>query len=261
MIQKRLIKHRNEANQQRKVFWRMVWGLSLVFLLALVVYCIEMGQVSFKSPSQKAKFARKIEQTISSTQGSVPSSSQSSVSQLSETRPMTVARQDNDDGYTELGRIMIDKVSIDLIIIKGAGSTETSAYDKLFYACTDKLDQVIGVDNYILASHSSNQPQIGFSRLLTYKDGSLNPDRALDLSQLLLEVGDMMTVYQNSDQAYYTFKITDISGDDTPNHDRVTEKLADIEGRPQLTLYACSKVGAYDDGRLIVQADFVSRST
>ncbi len=69
-----------------------------------------------------------------------------------------------------------------------------------------------------------------------------------------------MTVYQSSDQTYYTFKVSLIQGDDTVDHSVTTDLLADIEGKPQLTLYACVKVGDNEDGRLIVQADFVSSS-
>jgi sortase (surface protein transpeptidase) len=176
-------------------------------------------------------------------------------------RPMTADRQDNDDAYTELGRVIIGKVGLDLKIIKGAGSTEESSFSKLFYACTDKLDQRLGVDNFVLLAHSSSLNRTdGFSQLLDYEDGSNNPLRSLDVSQLVLKIGDLVTVYQASDDKYYTFKIVSIDGDESVNHQLVTDKMADIEGKPQLTLYACSKVGENDDGRIVIQADFVSKN-
>ena len=33
-----------------------------------------------------------------------------------------------------------------------------------------------------------------------------------------------------------------------------------MQNQPQLTLHACSKVGDNDDGRVVIQADFVSKS-
>ena len=221
------------AHQERQRQRGLLIGLCLVLLLALGVFLLERGIISFKPASQTARVTQKIEkkisQTTSDSSASAPSSEPAAPPLV---RPMTVDRQDNDDGHTELGRIIINQVGIDLPIIKGAGSTEASSYDKLFEACTDKRDQVLGVDNYILASHSSDNPQVGFSGLLQYQDHSLNHHRPLEISHLTLKMGDLITVYQHADQRYYTFKISSIDGDESADHRLVTDKMADSVGKP-----------------------------
>lgn len=171
---------------------------------------------------------------------------------------MTIERKDFNDDYVELGQIIINKIEFELTIIKGVGTNDESAYNKLFYACTEKRDAVLGVDNYVLSSHSDPNPSIGFGGLFLYEDKTLNPYRSLDVSQLVLKIGDVITIYQNSDGKYYTFKIVSIDSDESEDHQLTIDKMADIEGKPQLTLYACSAVGNNSDGRLVVQADFIS---
>ena len=176
-------------------------------------------------------------------------------------RPMTVERQDNSYG-PEIGRITIDSVGLDLEIIQGAGSNDQSAFARLFYAVADKIDAELGVDNFVLASHSiSTDVNAGFSPILVYQDGSFNPHRALDIDQLLLQVGDLITIFLDSTQRYYIFEVALIEGDVSPSFYRLVELLADIEGRPQLTLYSCSAVDDNPDGRIVVQAEFISASS
>jgi|GEM_PF-5287958 len=173
-------------------------------------------------------------------------------------RPMTTARQDNSYG-PEIGRIMIESVNMDLAMIQGAGSNQQSVFQRLFYAVADKVDAELGADNFILASHSvSGNVNAGFSPLLVYQDGSFNPYRNLDVDQLVLQIGDLITIFLEETQRYYTFEISLIEGDGVPGFPRLLELLADIEGRPQLTLYSCSAVGGNPDGRIVVQADLIS---
>lgn len=263
-IKSRLQNRKLAKRAKRKSCVGWIIQVIAVFIITLGIFLFETGKLDFKQPSETAKVAQKLEKEIEQTsettkqiEAEIPEPTVEPV-----VRPMTVERQDFDDGYTELGTIAINKVGIDLTIIKGAGSTEQSSYDKLFYACTDKVDAVLGQDNFVLASHSSqNDAKIGFSSLLLYKDGTLDSHRSLDISQLQLKIDDLITIYQNSDEKYYTFKISSIDGDESLDHQLVTDKMADIEGKPQLTLYACAAVGNNSDGRIVVQADFVSSTS
>ena len=252
---------------------RLKFLISIMFVLFITfgVFLFERGYIHTPqniTTSESAKIAKTIESKIeesSSSEAFESSRYSEEVQEESVIRPMTVERQDNDDSYTKLGRVIINKegINIDLEIIKGAGSNEQSTYDKLFYACTDKMDQILGKDNFILATHSSSIDEgVGFTKILRYdSDGLSDPKRGLDVSQLTLKEGDLITIYQNSDQKYYTFSIIFIQGDDTENHSVLTEKMADTGGKPQLTLYACTKVGNNEDGRIIVQADLISISS
>lgn len=262
--------HQRRKMRRKKWFGRFlaVFGVLLI-VFGLVFYLAETGKISFKKASDSVKIAKTIEKKISSSSSQEPvkTSSSSSEVQTTETEPpapsvitpMTEERFDRDDNYTKQGKIIINKVGLELEIVKGLGSTDDIAYDKLFYACTNKLDQVLGQNNYVLSAHSSSiNPLEAFSPILNYEDGSNNPHRPLDVSKLALKVNDLVTVYQNSNQTYYTFKITSIRGFDDISSQEAWDVFADTEGKPQLTLYACSAVGNNDDGRIVVQADFVS---
>ena len=176
----------------------------------------------------------------------------------SETRPMTEERQDNSYG-PEIGQIIIESVGLELVILQGAGSSQQSSFQRLFYAVADKVDAELGTDNFILASHSvSTNVNAGFSPLLLYQDGSFNPYRDLDVDQLELQIGDSITIFLEDTQRYYIFEVSIIEGDVSPEFSRLVDLLADIEDRPQLTLYSCSAVDGDPDGRIVVQAEFIS---
>jgi sortase (surface protein transpeptidase) len=64
-----------------------------------------------------------------------------------QTIPMQESMLDFDESLDFIGQVIIDKVGLDLPIVKGRGKEDGTGFDKAVYACTNKTTQKLGVNN------------------------------------------------------------------------------------------------------------------
>lgn len=172
--------------------------------------------------------------------------------------PMTAENLDFDECLDQVGQIKVEKVGLSLPIVKGRGKEDGTGFDKAIYACTNKKNQVLGVNNYVLSAHSDYQSATRcFSPLLVYEDGSFDLTRECQIEQLKLKVGDTIDIDQ--DQIRYTFKISSMVIDEgQSNFLKTYQAMADVIGQPQVTLYTCVDIAG--EKRLVIQANNMSKT-
>ena len=183
--------------------------------------------------------------------------------------PMTNARLDETSNTDILGSIVLQEVGLDIEFWQGTGYETNSEWSndpdsddqRLLKATGMKKNQVLGVDNVIFAAHSAYREgdagkNLYFSPLLKSKDGSFKENPSVD--ELMIQVGNIISVYQKSDNKIYEFSISNIfiyTGED--GFQALIDAQGDIKDRPQLTLYVCSNQKA--TARLVVQAEFIEK--
>lgn len=174
--------------------------------------------------------------------------------------PMQEKNLDFDESLDKIGQVIVEKVGLDLPIVKGRGREDGSGFDKAIYACTNKTTQVLGVNNYVLSAHSLyDDAAVYFSPLLVYEDGSFDLTQPIHIEQLKLKIGDEIKVVQYTNQTSYRFKISKLFIDEGQGNFLGTyQAMSDIIGQPQVTLYTCSDVTG--EKRLVIQGDFVDSS-
>lgn len=183
--------------------------------------------------------------------------------------PMTDARLDETSNTDILGNIVLPEVGLDIEFWQGTGYETDSEWSKdpdsddqrLLKATGMKKNQVLGVDNVVFAAHSAFREgdagkNLYFSPLLKSKDGSFKENPSVD--ELIIQIGNIISVYQKSDNKIYKFSISNIfidTGED--GFQASIDAQGDIKDRPQLTLYVCTDQKA--TARLVVQAEFIEK--
>ncbi len=178
-----------------------------------------------------------------------------------QTIPMQESMLDFDESLNFIGQVIIDKVGLDLPIVKSRGKEDGTGFDKAIYACTNKTTQKLGVNNYVLSAHSTYLSATDyFSPLLVNEDGSFDMKQPIVLEKLKLKIGDEIKVNQASEQTQYRFKITKLFIDDGQGNFNATyQAMADKVGQAQLTLYTCTDIDG--ENRLVIQADFLDKGS
>jgi sortase (surface protein transpeptidase) len=176
-----------------------------------------------------------------------------------QTIPMQESMLDFDESLDFIGQVIIDKVGLDLPIVKGRGKEDGTGFDKAVYACTNKTTQKLGVNNYVLSAHSTYLSATEyFSPLLVNEDGSFDMKQPIVLEKLKLKIGDEIKVNQSAEQMEYRFKITKLFIDDGQGNFNTTyQAMADKVGQAQLTLYTCTDIDG--ENRLVIQADILDK--
>ena len=110
---------------------------------------------------------------------------------LAKTLPTILPALDFDESLDFIGQVIIDKVGLDLPIVKGRGKEDGTGFDKAVYACTNKTTQKLGVNNYVLSAHSTYLSATEyFSPLLVNEDGNFDMKQPIVLEKLKLKIGD-----------------------------------------------------------------------
>ncbi|MBL1228443.1 hypothetical protein IW492_04250 [Enterococcus sp. BWB1-3] len=182
-------------------------------------------------------------------------------------RPMTYERLDEGINGELLGKIICDKIGLNIDYFQGVGyetgsewSNDPNSDDqRLLNACGAKKEQVLGQDNVVVAAHSAfyATPEEYFNPLLKTEAGTIGE---LDTVEgLMLKINDTIHVLQFSDNKEYKFRVSDIFLDDeTGIFSKTIDAQGDIDGRPQLTLYVCAD--PIGNKRLVIQAELASIS-
>ncbi|GAX47838.1 sortase domain-containing protein [Pseudolactococcus reticulitermitis] len=175
--------------------------------------------------------------------------------------PMQEEDLDFDESLDRIGQVIVDKVGMTLPIVKGRGKEDGTGFDKAIYACTNKKNQILGLNNYVLSAHSNHLSATDyFSPLLVYDDDSFDLTRSIEPDKLKLKMGDEIMIDQYSDQMRYRFKISNILMDDGQGNFLATyQAMGDKSGQAELTLYTCSDV--VGEKRLVIQANFVAKQS
>lgn len=136
-------------------------------------------------------------------------------------------------------------------IVRGIGASPNGNFgegdfDRLYHSCTWRYDQVLGGDNYVVVSHIWTGRGIGvdysnewFSPLLTSKEGGMTTD----LSKLVLQKGDEITVKEYETGITFKFEIDEIKTVTKNSGQELSSDLQSILSsrvdHPRITLQGC----------------------
>ncbi|GAB2022755.1 hypothetical protein RyT2_18290 [Pseudolactococcus yaeyamensis] len=238
-----------KTNNSKKQISTLILIVASLVMVSTIIFLVQNQSKSKPKPNnnQVLNNLQVIKKQSESSQGKI--------------KPMQENNLDFDEKLDQIGQVVIDKVGLDLPIVKGRGKEDGTGFDKAIYACTNKKDQILGVNNYVLSAHSTYLSATDyFSPLLVNEDGSFDMAQPIVLEKLKLKAGDEITIKQYSDNMNYRFKVTQLFVDEGQGNFIATyEAMGDRVNQPQLTLYTCSDIDGKN--RLVIQADFLDKTS